>query len=799
MRGISVIFLLLVLLSDYVFALSRDEIAALCASFFNSTVKIGMVTRGSTQLILDRWTPTFETYLTASLSEYGCQTQLVPLDFDTYDDLVKNQAIEFVFPNPTAFQELKDKYGVNEFLSVRRNFGEDNVLDRFGGVIVRSARNYTNIVTIADLKEHGRGMRLCAVNPNAFGGWHIQWLEMLRGGIDVDEYFTKEFLGNHNDPLRGLLTGHCDLGIARSETIERLIAAGDFNDTDVFTIGDRGAEYSFPQYLTTPLYPEWPLASLSHVPRELEQLVAIPLLTMDKDQAEAVIGDHAGFTFPFSYEPVRQLFLALDHYKDGKCDPGYNREQVFPRQCLPCPAGQYSEDGLSGCLVCPVGFVNNGTGNSDCSFCPAGLTTLSTGSIPGQCVTPAAAVDDKASIWDDPGTYVNIFVGALALVAVLGMTLYAKKKSGSLLVALEVLASGIMPTVLAFCMELSDLASDTAVALTVLAIGDLGGFPTSLKTVYVACVAAHMVPSVFNLINRGHTLRLKASQIETKRAAKVEVIDFDQNVQPLQPPHSAGAELSPESECSPMNGSPNPVVITGTMAPDVETATLGLRDLVQHEHRQLIRGLREDRLKTTSMPPFIIGMVLEDLVMSIVNIIALVSGVGSAAFRAHPLFPLLALATVSSLLNFGFKFGVLGRWLILERRQTRVSIARVKAIHALLPDLDDSAESAQKAVGLLTRRFSSAGENFITSLSSTMSRLSSFVRTPKAREQVEVVESYPSVTTEAAGVIEGSDIDDHLTSSPPAAAVRSNGSAHSPAHATSLTGKPVETIQLPPA
>ncbi len=774
-------------------ALSQDDIAALCASFPNSTVSIGMVTRGSTQLILDRWSPTFETYLTDRLEKYGCRTKLVPLQFDTYDDMVKEQKIEFVFPNPTAFQELKDKYGVHEFISVKRKFGDSQELDRFGGVIVRSARNFTSIKTLADLKRDGRGMTVCGVNSNAFGGWHIQWLEMLRAGIDVDVYFKQEFLGNHEDPIRGLLTGRCDLGIARTETIERLVMAGEFNETDVFTIGDRSAEFKFPQKLTTPLYPEWPLASLSHVPRELEQLVAIPLLSMERTQPEAIIGDHAGFSFPFSYEPVRQLFLALDHYKDGKCDPGFERQTEFPRQCVECAAGTYSEDGLSGCLVCPIGFVNNGTGNADCDFCPAGLTTLQVGSKSGQCVPPPASAAAAESVWDDPGTWINIGVGATALLCVVALTLYAKKKSGSLIVALEVLARGILPTVLAFCMELSDLTSDTACALTVLTVGDLEGFPSSLKTVYVACVAAHMVPSVFNLINRGRTLRLKASEIEKKNSQIVEAIDFDEKLQPTTPKALAGA-ASPSNKL--MGGAQHPTVDTGSLG-DAEAATSSLRTLVKQERRHLIRELRADRLKTASMPPFIIGMVLEDLVMSIVNTIALTSGVQSAEFRSHALFPLLAIATASSLLNFGFKFGVLGRWLILERKRTRVNIARVKAIHALLPDLDDSSESGKRAVGLLTRRFSSA-ENVLNSVSSTLSRLSSFARTPKPKGKIQVDETESMHTDEAIGVVQVSDAEENMTSSPPASIAVAASSVHTPTPEVQTQAGVVKTVPLPP-
>ena len=92
--------------------------------------------------------PTFDDYLTKGLSQYGCKTKLVPLGFDDYTNKTRDKEIDFFFPNPTAFQEMKEMYGVHEFLSVKRNFGENQQLDRFGGVIVRSSTRFTDVVNL---------------------------------------------------------------------------------------------------------------------------------------------------------------------------------------------------------------------------------------------------------------------------------------------------------------------------------------------------------------------------------------------------------------------------------------------------------------------------------------------------------------------------------------------------------------------------------------------------------------------------------------------------------------------------
>lgn len=373
-------------LISFAAALTVGEIREYCDALPNQTLVIGMVTKGNTELTLERWRPTFETYLTESLTEYGCRTKLIPLEFDTYESHTANKTIDFIFPNPTAFQEMKTKYGVSEFLSVKRNFGEDQELDRFGGVVVRFAEYYTDIIELVDIRNHP-GLTVCAVSAAAFGGWQIQWYEMLKNDVDVMGTLSIDFVGGHEIAIRGAIVDHtCDIAVARTETVERMIELGEFNETDIFTIGELGPALDFPQHLSTVLYPEWPLASLDHIPPEIVQITAIPLLLLTKDSEEAIQGDYAGFAFPYSYEPVRAMLVAIDAEGTGQCDPGYYREGVNPGLCLDCVAGYYSEEGFGDCTPCPIGTVNNGTRNIDCSFCPGDLTTLSPGGVTGECV-----------------------------------------------------------------------------------------------------------------------------------------------------------------------------------------------------------------------------------------------------------------------------------------------------------------------------------------------------------------------------------------------------------------------------
>eukprot|EP00965_Chrysotila_dentata_P039274 1304776-Pleurochrysis_carterae.AAC.1 len=103
------------------------------------------------------------------------------------------------------------------------------------------------MITVADMAKHP-GITICGVNPNAFGGWHVQIYEMLQAGLDVTADYDVQFLGKHeNCILETVKTFSCDVGVARTETIERLVLTNQMNASDVFVLSERSAEYNFPQ------------------------------------------------------------------------------------------------------------------------------------------------------------------------------------------------------------------------------------------------------------------------------------------------------------------------------------------------------------------------------------------------------------------------------------------------------------------------------------------------------------------------------------------------------------------------
>ncbi|KJU82973.1 serine phosphatase RsbU, regulator of sigma subunit [Candidatus Magnetobacterium bavaricum] len=78
-------------------------------------------------------------------------------------------------------------------------------------------------------------------------------------------------------------------------------------------------EYTdFPFLLSTPLYPEWPIAKVRHTPNALAKLVASALLELPKDSPAAKAAKIEGWTIPLNYESVDNLLkeLRISPYED---------------------------------------------------------------------------------------------------------------------------------------------------------------------------------------------------------------------------------------------------------------------------------------------------------------------------------------------------------------------------------------------------------------------------------------------------------------------------------------------------
>ena len=271
-------------------------------------LRIGVLALRGEEKALESWSATAE-YLQSRLPGY--QVSIVPLDFDDIDLAVRQHRIDFILTNPSFYVELETLYGATPVVtrkSCHKSLGAPS--SQFGGVIFTRA-DRQDIRDIRDLNERSLG----AVDPNSFGGWHVAWRELLKQGIDPEKDLKAlRFLGTHDAVVRAVLSGEVDAGTVRSETLEQMAAEGEIHLEDLYVLNSRPVA-GFPFLLSTPLYPEWPLARLPGVADELAIDVAIALMQMPGGHPALSASQTAGWTLPLNYQPV------LDTLKELRIGP----------------------------------------------------------------------------------------------------------------------------------------------------------------------------------------------------------------------------------------------------------------------------------------------------------------------------------------------------------------------------------------------------------------------------------------------------------------------------------------------
>ncbi|MEJ2155038.1 MAG: response regulator [Desulfobacteraceae bacterium] len=268
------------------------------------TVRIGVLAKRGLDHCEAKWSPT-AVYLSESIAGY--RFEIVPLDFASISHAVARKSVDFILTNPSFYVDLEDRYGVHAIATlINRMHGGDHTV--FGGVIFTRSDNAT-LDTLHDL----RGKRFMAVKGTSLGGWRMALREMKSAGISLPrEFKSLAFGGTHDAVVMAVLRGEVDAGTVRTDTMERMAAAGKIDLTTFRILNiNAPARDSLGILCSTRLYPEWPLAKLSHTSDKISEKVAHALFQMKDDSPAAVAAKCAGWTYPLSYHPVRDCLKEL--------------------------------------------------------------------------------------------------------------------------------------------------------------------------------------------------------------------------------------------------------------------------------------------------------------------------------------------------------------------------------------------------------------------------------------------------------------------------------------------------------
>lgn len=270
----------------------------------NPEVTVGVLAHRGNETAIQMWTPTVD-YIGSRIMGYDFR--LVPIDLHSLPAALERNELNFILTNPGNYVELEAQFGITRVATLK-NIRQGKVSKTFGAVIFTRA-DRDDIRVLRDL----RGKVFAAVDEGAFGGFQMAWRELKEAGINPFRDFRElRFAGFPQDNIVfDVRDGRVDAGTVRTDILEGLANQGVI-DLATFRVLNPQVADGFPFLHSTRLYPEWAFAKARSTPEALASEVVVALLQMPEQHPAARSGDYAGWTVPLNYQPVHDLFRALE-------------------------------------------------------------------------------------------------------------------------------------------------------------------------------------------------------------------------------------------------------------------------------------------------------------------------------------------------------------------------------------------------------------------------------------------------------------------------------------------------------
>lgn len=288
--------LFVVIFVSSLFATELDSVKGL-----TKTVKIGILANRGTKVDYYEYEK-MALALNSKTDKY--YFKIVPIEFQSISDAIIDKDIEFVITNPSFYVELEYYYKISRIATLNGSFDKNFVLPKFGSVIFTTKENKF-IKNSIDIKK----AKVWAVDKNSFGGYIASWYELKKlYNIDISKNIS--FANTHDDVVYKIIENKNDIGIVRTDILERMQSEGKINIEDI-KIFDKKSYDNFPFLCSTDLYPEWAFAKLPQTEQKLAEDLLVMLLSLTKEESSLI------WTIPLDYSKIHDThkFLKLPPYK----------------------------------------------------------------------------------------------------------------------------------------------------------------------------------------------------------------------------------------------------------------------------------------------------------------------------------------------------------------------------------------------------------------------------------------------------------------------------------------------------
>ena len=273
------------------------------------TLKIGVLATLSVEQENIRW-QVLADYLNGALA--NVEVSVHAYDFKGMEQAILSHNLDIVITDPAEYLLYSHRIGLSPPIATLVENNNGKPLQGFGGtILVRSER--VDITTLENL----RYKLIATAGQESLGGYQMQAYELAKKNIHLPKDATVVVTGlPYENMLQALLDNNVDAAFVRSGMLEAWLREGKIKPGELRVINQLNYP-NYPYALSTPIYPNWPVAAMPQLDLELAERFAAAMLLMPE---AASIGVH-GFTLANNYDPVREIILALKL-------PPYDKEQL---------------------------------------------------------------------------------------------------------------------------------------------------------------------------------------------------------------------------------------------------------------------------------------------------------------------------------------------------------------------------------------------------------------------------------------------------------------------------------------
>lgn len=269
-------------------------------------LNLGVLANEGATRALEAWTPTEDLLnRAAATQDLPYRFKIQPHSETSLLDGLGSGQVDLFIADAAVFAAAEVEESARALLSVAHMW-QGTTYNQTGAVVF--VRSDSDILRLADIADRN----IMGVDAAELTGWQLALQEFRKNRLPVDQITDNAIfsVGNQREVVYAVQNGLVDVGVIRAGVLEmlseqRVISMNDFRPLAPMR------HVGFPFWASTPLFPDWVLASMPTVSDDVLAMVIDVMLKMDEASPASVAANGTVWQAPQNYQEVHQLLISL--------------------------------------------------------------------------------------------------------------------------------------------------------------------------------------------------------------------------------------------------------------------------------------------------------------------------------------------------------------------------------------------------------------------------------------------------------------------------------------------------------